>query len=101
MSRRVIASGIHRVMRLWLLAWTVSSTVLASTARADETADFYKGKQIRFIIGTTPGGAYDLYARAIARHMGNHLPGNPTFIPQNMDGAGGRTAGNWLYNIAP
>src|SRR6202007_2441848 len=67
----------------------------------DPVADFYSGKQIRLVVGFTSGGTYDLYARLLARFMGEHIPGKPTFIVQNMPGAGSRLAANWLYSAAP
>lgn len=70
-------------------------------ARAQDVSQFYSGTTIQLVIGYSPGGGYDTYARAFARHMGRHIPGNPTFVTQNMPGAGSRTAANWLYNIAP
>src|SRR5689334_6018960 len=57
-----------------------------SPASADSIRDFYAGKQIQLIISTATGGGYDAYARTLARHMGNHVPGNPVFVPQNMPG---------------
>jgi tripartite-type tricarboxylate transporter receptor subunit TctC len=63
--------------------------------------DFYKGKNINFIIGTAPGGGYDAYSRLIAHHIGKHLPGAPSVVPQNMPGAAGIRAANYLYNVAP
>jgi len=63
--------------------------------------DFYAGKSIQLVIGFDVGGGYDLYARTVARHWTRHIPGNPTFVPQNMPGAGTRIAANWLYNVAP
>ena len=57
--------------------------------------------QVAVLIGTTPGGGYDLYARALARHMGRYLPGHPTVIPKNVPGAGGLTLANYMYNRAP
>jgi tripartite-type tricarboxylate transporter receptor subunit TctC len=69
------------------------------SGRADD--DFYKGKNINFIIGTAPGGGYDAYSRLIARHIGKHLPGQPSVVPQNMPGAAGIRAANYLYNVAP
>jgi tripartite-type tricarboxylate transporter receptor subunit TctC len=57
--------------------------------------------QVAVLIGTTPGGGYDLYARALARHIGRHLPGQPTVIPKNLPGAGGLTLANYMYNRAP
>ncbi len=70
----------------------------ASAATAD---DFYKGKTIRFLIGHGTGGGYNLYSRHLARHMGRNIPGKPTFVPQNMPGAGSMRMTNYLYNIAP
>ncbi len=63
-------------------------------------ADFYKGKTIRVAVGFAAGGGYDTYARAITRHMGKHIPGNPTFVVDNMDGAGSLIAANYTYNKA-
>jgi tripartite-type tricarboxylate transporter receptor subunit TctC len=64
-------------------------------------ADFYKGKTIKIIVGYSPGGGYDIYARNLARHMGKHIPGTPNVISQNMTGAGSLRAANYLYNRAP
>ena len=60
----------------------------AMPVQAQSVEEFYKGKSITLAIGFTPGGGYDLYARHLARHMGKHIPGNPTIVPQNMAGAG-------------
>jgi tripartite-type tricarboxylate transporter receptor subunit TctC len=68
----------------------------SAPAAADPVADFYKGKQIRLVIGTPPGGDYDLYSRILARFMGRYIPGNPTLIPVNMPGGGGITAANYM-----
>ena len=57
--------------------------------------------QVSILIGTTPGGGYDIYARALARHIGRHLPGRPTVIAKNVPGAGGLTLANYMYNRAP
>ena len=73
----------------------------APTARAELPADYYKGKQVDLIVGYDPGGGYDIYARALARHIGRHLPGNPTVVVRNMPGAASRLAANHLYSIAP
>jgi tripartite-type tricarboxylate transporter receptor subunit TctC len=73
----------------------------ASTlAKAQET-DFYRGKTISMVIGHEPGAGFDIYARALIRHMPRHIPGTPTMVPQNMLGAVGLVATNWLYNVAP
>ena len=68
---------------------------------AQEMADFYKGKQIAIVVGFTPGGSSSLYAQALARHMGRHLPGSPNLIVQHVPGAGGLVAANNVYNTAP
>ena len=70
-------------------------------ARAQSVADFYRGKSIDLDIGYSVGGGYDLYARLIARRLGNHIPGNPTVVPKNMEGAGSLRLANYLYAAAP
>src|SRR5947209_6503176 len=72
-----------------------------AVAHAQTAADFYKGRNVDLYIGYSVGGAYDLYARTIARHLGKHIPGNPTIVPKNMEGAGSLRLANWLYNVAP
>jgi len=74
------------------------ATARAVPAGAD---DFSKGKTIKIIIGYSPGGGYDIYARNVARHMGKHIAGTPNVISQNMTGAGSLRAANYLYNRAP
>jgi tripartite-type tricarboxylate transporter receptor subunit TctC len=71
------------------------------SAAAQSLADFYKGKQVNVIIGYGVGGGYDQYTRVLSRYMGDHIPGKPTLVVQNMPGAGSRKAANWLYNVAP
>jgi tripartite-type tricarboxylate transporter receptor subunit TctC len=63
--------------------------------------DEFKGKTIRLVVGTPPGGGYDTYGRLLARHLGEHLPGHPTVIVVNMAGASGMNAVTWLYSQAP
>ena len=63
--------------------------------------EFYRGKKIDLIIGYSSGGTYDLYARLVARHLGNYIPGKPLIVPRNMPGAGSRAAATWVYNVAP
>ena len=74
---------------------------LASRAPAQTADAFYKGKQIRFIVGTAAGQDYDTWARLISRYLPRFLPGNPTFIVENMPGAGHILATNYLFNLAP
>jgi hypothetical protein len=80
------------------LALAVGLFAVAVTAAAATAQEFYKDKTLTFVVGYSPGGSFDLYARVIARHMGKHLPGNPTRIVENMTGAGGIIAANHLYN---
>src|SRR5262245_57622422 len=73
----------------------------ASTARADDVADFYRGKTITCYIGYGVGGAYDFYGRQISRWMSRHIPGNPKVVPENMPGASSMVLGNHLAKRAP
>jgi tripartite-type tricarboxylate transporter receptor subunit TctC len=72
-----------------------------TTALADPVADFYRGKQLKLIIRAAPGGNYDLYMRLLGRHIGRHIPGNPTAVPMNLPGGGGLTALNYFDKVAP
>jgi tripartite-type tricarboxylate transporter receptor subunit TctC len=66
----------------------VGLILLPLAARAETVEEFYRGRQLGLYIGFDAGGGYDLTARALAAHMGRHLPGNPTIVPRNMPGAG-------------
>jgi tripartite-type tricarboxylate transporter receptor subunit TctC len=84
------------------MAIAVAATFAATTnIPAGHAEDFYKGKTVRVLIGYGAGGGYDRYGRQLARHIGKHIPGNPSVAVQNMPGAGGLTLINYLYNIAP
>jgi tripartite-type tricarboxylate transporter receptor subunit TctC len=83
------------------IAAVVLALAAGTTSQAQSVADFYKGKNVDLMIGYSVGGGYDVYARLIARHMGKHIPGNPTVTPKNMEGAGSLRLANWLYNVAP
>ena len=101
-SRRFGSSSLRFVLK----AVAASAVVYAlaghsAPARADAVADFYKGKDLRFIISTSSGTGYDTYARAVARNLSRHLPGNPNIVPQYMPGAGGIMAANHIYAVAP
>src|SRR5471030_228015 len=87
---------------LLVVSSVLVASVLAMPVRgwAQSPAEFYKGKNIDLLIGYSVGGAYDLYARLLARHMGKYIPGNPTVAPKNMEGAGSLRLANWLYNVA-
>lgn len=78
----------------------VLAMLSAAAAHAQDVANFYRGKRITFVIGYGPGGGYDLYARMLGRFIGAHIPGNPFIVPQNMPGAGSRSAANWLFKVA-
>ena len=78
-----------------------AALTLASGARADAVADFYRGKPMQMIIATSPGGDYDTRGRLIARHMNRHIPGEPSIVAQNMPGGVGIAAANHLANAAP
>jgi tripartite-type tricarboxylate transporter receptor subunit TctC len=89
-------------MRLHAGMFVTAATLCAATsASADSVADFYKGKQLRFVVGSSVGGGYDLYARAVAHQMIHHIPGNPTIIVQNQPAAGGMVMTNQLYALGP
>ena len=71
------------------------------SARADEVADFYRGRSVTLFIGYSAGGGYDAYGRVLARHLDKHIPGGPSVVVQNMPGAGSLRCANFLYNLAP
>jgi tripartite-type tricarboxylate transporter receptor subunit TctC len=73
---------------------------LDTSAHAQSVADFYKGKSIQLMVGFGTGGEDDLWARTISRHLGNHIPGNPTIVVQHMPGSGGLLVANRLFNTA-
>jgi len=74
--------------------------VAANAASAAAAEEFYRGKTVRFIVGFTAGGGFDVYARTIARHIGKHIPGKPTILVDNMAGAGSLISANYIYNQA-
>jgi tripartite-type tricarboxylate transporter receptor subunit TctC len=88
-------------MRRLTFAILALSAAVALPARAQSVEEFYKGKTVNLVIGFSVGGGYDLYGRHLARHMGRHIPGNPTIVPQNMAGAGSLRAANFVYTAAP
>ncbi len=90
----------HRKMLGALMGFAICVPAIAP-AVADDVADFYKGKQVTMLIGTSTGGDVDARARMVARYMGKHIPGQPVFVPRNMPGAVGVVAANWLANVAP
>jgi len=87
-------------MRL-LLGALLALSLAAGAVRAESVEEFYRGKTITVLVGFSPGGAYDGSARVLARHMGKYLPGTPSFVVQNMPGAGTLNLVNHLYNVSP
>jgi tripartite-type tricarboxylate transporter receptor subunit TctC len=84
---------------LWVTL-AAAGIFLAAAPAQPSTHEFYKGKTIRFVVGFAPGGGYDLSARTVGRHMGKHIPGNPTIVVENMTGAGSLIAANHTANSA-
>jgi tripartite-type tricarboxylate transporter receptor subunit TctC len=83
-----------------LLAVTISALCF-NAANAQTPAQFYKGKMLSLIVPNAPGGSFDVYARLVASHLGRFIPENPSIIAQNMPGAAGMQAANYIYGIAP
>jgi tripartite-type tricarboxylate transporter receptor subunit TctC len=83
-----------------LLVIVLGLIVPVTSPQKSAADDFYKGKTIRFVVGLAPGGGYDLSARTVGRHMGKHIPGNPTIVVENMTGAGSLIAANYTANSA-
>jgi tripartite-type tricarboxylate transporter receptor subunit TctC len=79
----------------------MGAVVLAAPASADAISDFYKGKRMQMLVGSSPGGGYDTYARLVTRHIGRNIPGGPKWLVKNMPGAGGIIVTNFLANVAP
>src|SRR6267378_3581362 len=80
-----------------VLAGLIAFAALATSATA---GDYYAGKSIDLLIGAPPGGGYDIYARALARHYGRHIPGQPAIVAKNMPGAGSARAAGFISTIA-
>jgi tripartite-type tricarboxylate transporter receptor subunit TctC len=85
---------------LYSFLWVIIGGYLVVDSRQALADEFYKGKTIRFIVGAPAGGGYDTYTRAIARHLGKHIPGHPSMVVENMDGAGSLIAANYVFNKA-
>jgi tripartite-type tricarboxylate transporter receptor subunit TctC len=92
-------------MRKWIAAGIVigafGTAAAGLTAAPAQAADFYAGKTVNFIVGADAAGGYDVYARAIARHLARFLPGTPAVVVQNMPGAGSGKAASYIYTLAP
>lgn len=75
--------------------------LVPASGQAQSIEEFYRGKTLSMIIGYPTGGSNDIYARAVARHIGRHIPGNPAVVPRNMPGGGSLVAANHVFNVAP
>jgi tripartite-type tricarboxylate transporter receptor subunit TctC len=83
-----------------VVGWSAGAGVAPAIAESS-VAGFYRGKTVSLVVGHEVGSGYDVYARVLARHLGRHIPGEPAIVVQNMVGAAGMIAANWLYTIAP
>lgn len=83
------------------VAAAAACLLIAASLAAAQDEPFFKGKQISLVVGSSPGGGYDTYARLLARHFGDALPGRPTVVVQNMSGAGSNRAAGFIYSVAP
>jgi len=90
-----------KVLTMLVVGLGVAFIGTNGSASAASVADFYKNKKMTIIIGSTVGGGYNQYGRLLGRHIGRYIPGNPTFIPKNMPGAGGRRALAYVAKVAP
>src|SRR5262245_57157223 len=86
-------------LRCFASALAVAGALTVAAPAAAQ--DFYRGKTITIVVGFSPGGGFDITARALARHIGRHIPGNPTVVVQNMPGAGTLTSVHYLDLGAP
>jgi tripartite-type tricarboxylate transporter receptor subunit TctC len=85
----------------WVITILASALTLAVPAHAQSVESFYRGRTVTIVVGYSVGGGYDILGRVLARHLGKHIPGNPSVVVQNMPGAGSLRAANYLYNAAP
>lgn len=88
-------------MRIRLLVSALATLALLTPVRAETVEQFYRGRQVNIIVGFNVGGAYDPYARLVARHLPRHLPGSPNIVIKNVPGVGSVLAANHLYNLSP
>ena len=90
-----------KIFTIATITWLCTFMLVFQKSFANAVEDFYKDKKITVIVRSKAGGGYDTYARLVARHLGKHIPGNPDLIVQNMPGAGGIIAANYLNSRAP
>src|ERR1051325_3377279 len=91
-----VLPSIMKIIQLLVVVVAVSTATLSSAAESN----YFSGKTIRVVVGSSAGGGYDLSARLMAQHIGKHIPGNPSVVVQNMPGAGGAVAANYIYAVA-
>jgi tripartite-type tricarboxylate transporter receptor subunit TctC len=100
MAPATLAQALRR-LGILIAVSVLATCVVASEAAAQAIADFYKGKQVSIYIGSEAGSGFDAYARLLARHLGKHIPGNPTVVPSNKPGAGSLNMTNSLVVAGP
>jgi tripartite-type tricarboxylate transporter receptor subunit TctC len=101
MKARNLSLGLLRLRRSvgFAVAFLIIALSLSRSGHA-QSESFYSGKTVRVVVGFTPGGFYDRWARLLSRYMPKYIPGNPNFLVQNMPGASSVIAANYVYNIA-
>ncbi len=92
--------GRSRASKFNLLFAAIAALTLGSSVARAAEQDYFRGKTVRFVVGYSAGGGFDVYTRTVARHFGKHLPGTPTVIVENMTGAGSRLAAQHVYKVA-
>ena len=101
LMRAIEASSVLRISNRAIGGLATAVAILLAPASAQAQPELFKDKSIDLYIGYSVGGGYDLYARVLARHLNKHVPGTPTIVPRNMEGAGSMRLANWLYAVAP
>src|SRR5712671_1966186 len=101
-----VLQGYHVMLRspggaCHVLGWGLAFLLLPASGHAQSVESFYRAKTLSMVIGYPTGGSNDIYARSVARHIGKHIPGNPTVVPRNMPGGGSLVAANHVFNVAP
>src|SRR5215813_9243449 len=96
-----IIGGMPALRRTLVATFATAGMAIFAPAIADDAGSFFAGKTVRVVVGFSPGGGYDIYARELARYLGRHIPGHLAVVVQNMAGAGSLKAVNFLFNAAP
>ena len=96
----VFSSLVKNLRRKSVASLTLLFTLLSAALSSAAESNYFAGKTIRVVVGSSAGGGYDLWARLMAQHIGKHIPGNPSVVVQNMPGAGGAVAANYIYGVA-